>query len=82
MRLAGGLALPKAVTVLGLDEAEADTGAETIAGLVTAKLGHLPQKGNTVSVGHYLATVEKVARRRIVWLRFVPVPEATDDDSA
>jgi len=79
VRLAGGLALPKAIEVLGLGDVEPDTGAETIAGLVTARLGRLPQKGDSVSVGSYQATVEKVSRRRIVWLRFTPEGEPKND---
>jgi CBS domain containing-hemolysin-like protein len=82
VRLAGGLALPKAIDMLGLGDVEADTGAETIAGLVTARLGRLPQKGDSVSVGPYVASVEKVSRRRIVWLRFTPAGERTNGRDA
>ena len=82
VRLAGGLALPKAIDILGLGDVEADSGAETIAGLVTARLGRLPQKGDSVSVGPYVASVEKVSRRRIIWLRFTPAGEPTNGRDA
>ncbi len=71
LRLPGGLALPKAVELLGLD-LPVDAEPETIAGLVTERLGHLPRRGDTVKLGRFTTTVEKVSRRRVLSLKLTP----------
>jgi CBS domain containing-hemolysin-like protein len=71
LRIPGGLALPKAVELLGLD-VPIDAEPETIAGLVTARLGRLPRRGDTVKLGRFTTTVEKVSRRRVISLKLTP----------
>ena len=48
---------------------------DTIGGHVTARLGRLPRKGDSVRVGPYMATVIDVSRRRPQLLRLVVAPE-------
>jgi magnesium and cobalt exporter, CNNM family len=55
---------------------EENESEETIGGHVTALLGRLPRKGDSVRVGPYLATVLDVTRRRIARLRMSPAPPA------
>ena len=71
LRLPGGLALPKAVELLGLD-VPVDAEPETIAGLITDRLGHLPRRGDAVKLGRFITTVEKVSRRRVISLKLTP----------
>jgi CBS domain containing-hemolysin-like protein len=78
LRLPGGLALPKAVELLGLD-VSVDVEPETIAGLVTERLGHLPRRGDTVKLGRFITTVEKVSRRRIISLKLTPDQPPRDE---
>ena len=54
----------------------------TIGGHVTALLGRLPRKGDSVRVGPYHATVLEVARRRIARLRMTPTPPVGAERSA
>lgn len=72
IRMAGSVALPKAVEFLGLADVSPDVEPETIGGVVTSLLGRLPRAGDSVSVGRFDATVESIFRRRIQWLKFVP----------
>ncbi len=41
----------------------------TVGGMVTELLGDLPREGQSVATGGYRFTVERVAGRRIAWLR-------------
>jgi magnesium and cobalt transporter len=72
IRIAGSVPLPKAVELLGLADIGPDAEPETIAGLVTSELGRLPRAGDQIPIGRFTATVEKVHRRRIQWIRLVP----------
>jgi CBS domain containing-hemolysin-like protein len=59
----------------GFELADAeDESEETIGGHVTALLGRLPRKGDSVRIGPYHATVLEVTRRRIARLRMTPAP--------
>jgi CBS domain containing-hemolysin-like protein len=57
-------------------------GAEvtTIGGYVTAELGHLPIRGETVRIGDWVATVTEADSRRVlrVHLKKDPLPEAAE----
>jgi CBS domain containing-hemolysin-like protein len=59
---------------------------DTVGGHVTARLGRLPRKGDSVTIGPYLATVVEVQRRRIQRIRLVqkedPAESSEADDSA
>lgn len=48
---------------------------DTIGGHVTARLGRLPSRGDSATVGPWLATVLEVARRRVKRLRLERLPE-------
>jgi CBS domain containing-hemolysin-like protein len=49
-----------------------DESEDTIGGHVTARLGRLPRKGDSVRVGPFDATVLAVTRRRVGRLRMLP----------
>jgi len=68
--LPGSMALPEAQEVLDLPELEEDE--DTIGGVVVARLGRLPQRGDGLSIGPYRVTVQAVVRHRIDRLRFEP----------
>jgi putative hemolysin len=57
-RLPGAMSVEDAATVLNTIF---DTEATTVAGMVTAALGHLPLPGETVMIGDYALEVERVA---------------------
>jgi CBS domain containing-hemolysin-like protein len=69
--LAGRLSLPEACHRLELELEERDEAedTDTIGGLVTALLGRLPRKGDSVRIGPYRATVVDASRRRVQKLR-------------
>jgi CBS domain containing-hemolysin-like protein len=72
IRLPGELAVQDAAVLL---EADWDTGASTVGGLVTEALGHLPGPGERVTIGEYEFEVERVVARAIemvVARRLVP----------
>lgn len=55
---------------------------DTIGGHVTARLGRLPRKGDSVRVGRYVATVTDASRRRVQRLRLAPAQgEAPEEPS-
>jgi CBS domain containing-hemolysin-like protein len=73
--LAGRMAIPEVEDRLDFELSDAeDESEETIGGHVTALLGRLPRKGDSVRVGPYDATVLEVTRRRIARLRMTPAP--------
>jgi CBS domain containing-hemolysin-like protein len=47
---------------------------------VTARLGRLPGRGDSVTVGPWRATVLEVARRRVQRLRLERLPEPKGDE--
>ncbi len=64
---AGSVALPEAEDVLEMDlEDEADT----IGGLIVARLGRIPLKGEQLDIGPYKVTVISISRRRVSRVRF------------
>ena len=67
LEMAGSVALPAAGDALGI---VLDDEADTIGGYVTAKLGRIPQPGETLDIGPYKATVTTVTKRRVVRIRF------------
>jgi CBS domain containing-hemolysin-like protein len=67
----GGMSLPEALDLLDVDVSASS--ADTIGGFVVERLGDLPEEGDSITVGGYEVTVTAVDRRRIRWLRFVPI---------
>lgn len=63
-RLAGGLSVRQWAERLGVRDV--DPHVDTVAGLVLARLGRLPQVGDTVRLRNLSLTVERMQRRRIV----------------
>jgi CBS domain containing-hemolysin-like protein len=47
--------------------------ASTIGGYLTAELGHIPQKGEHLAVGEFLATVTESDTRRVIRVHFKKV---------
>ena len=79
MRLPGGMAVDDAAALL---QAEWETEATTVGGLVTEKLGHLPAAGDSVTIGEYEFEVERVADRALASVllkRLTPEPAVTED---
>jgi CBS domain containing-hemolysin-like protein len=76
--VSGRVSLPEVCDRLDFELGEEEDEAEdTIGGHVTARLGRLPQKGDTTSIGPYRATVLGVTRRRVHRLRLERVePDA------
>jgi CBS domain containing-hemolysin-like protein len=64
----GRVSLDDLAAALGVPIADED--AVTAGGLVVARLGHIPEKGDTVDVHGYRVTVEQVTRRAVARLRF------------
>jgi putative hemolysin len=54
----------------------------TVAGLVLARLGRLPDRGETVEVDGWRLEVLAVERRAITHLRLVPLDSASPDEPA
>ncbi|MGH7337565.1 MAG: hemolysin family protein, partial [Myxococcota bacterium] len=81
--LSGRMAIPEVEDRLDFELTDAeDESEETIGGHVTALLGRLPRKGDSVQVGPYYATVLEVARRRIARLRMTPAPPVVAEGTA
>ena len=60
-------------------EDEWDTGASTVGGLITEALGHMPSEGETVVVGRWRFTVERVVDRAIASAMAARLVAASDD---
>jgi CBS domain containing-hemolysin-like protein len=73
----GNLALPEAAEILDLELNEDE---DTIGGVVVARLGRLPRRGDEVPMGQYQVTVHNVVRHRIDRLRFEPKNEEEVED--
>jgi CBS domain containing-hemolysin-like protein len=72
----GRMSMPEVEDRLGFELSEDEREEQdTIGGHVTARLGRLPRKGDTVRVGPYMATVIDVSRRRAQLLRLVVATE-------
>ena len=67
VEMTGGVPLPDAGDVLGIDLGSED---DTIGGYVVSVLGHLPSVGEEVTVPLYRVTVGEMTGRRITRLRF------------
>jgi CBS domain containing-hemolysin-like protein len=76
-RLAGNLAIHDWAEEFGIDPAE--TRISTIAGLVTALLGKIPQSGDVAHLKNLKFTVERVRKHRIETLVLTFEPIAPDD---
>ncbi len=77
VELPGSMALPEAEEILdlpGLGDA-----SDTIGGVVVARLGRLPRKGDELEMGAYRVRVQDVSRRRIVSLRFQRIRAADQE---
>jgi CBS domain containing-hemolysin-like protein len=61
-RLPGGMMVEDAATLL---KAQFETDATTVGGLVTAALGHLPNRGERATIGDYEFEIEGVAERAV-----------------
>jgi CBS domain containing-hemolysin-like protein len=61
-RLPGGMAVEDASAML---DTAWETTASTVGGMVVEELGHLPLPGETVAIGDYEFTVERVAERAV-----------------
>jgi CBS domain containing-hemolysin-like protein len=71
--MAGGVPLPDAADVLGVDLGRED---DTIGGHVVSVLGHLPEEGEQIEVGLYRVIVTEMSGRRITRLRFESITPA------
>ena len=76
-RLAGDLAIQDWADAFGVDPAE--TRIATLAGLVTAALGKIPQPGDVVYLKNLKFTVEAVQKRRIQTIILTLEPIAAHD---
>jgi len=77
--LSGRLSLPEVEDRLDFELSdEEDESEETIGGHVTAILGRLPRKGDSVQVGPFTATVLEVDRHRIARLQMLRTPPAEE----
>ena len=76
VRLPGDTVVQDAAVLL---EDEWDTGASTVGGLITEALGHMPSEGETVVVGRWRFTVERVVDRAIASAMAARLVAASDD---
>ncbi len=67
IELAGSVSVPEAEVALGL---ELEDEADTIGGLVIAKCKCVPNKGDTLPIGPYTATVLETHKTRVTRVRF------------
>lgn len=56
--------------------------ASTIGGYLTAELGHIPQKGESLPVGEFLATVTESDTRRVIRVHFKKRLTPSSDEAA
>lgn len=59
----------------GFNEEESDT----LAGLLMKRLGHMPKRGETISIDNYLFKIMSADSRRIKHVHLVLLPEATKE---
>ncbi len=79
--LSGRMSMPEVCDRLDFEiDWEEDEEVDTIGGHVTARLGRLPRRGDSVEVGPYRATVMEVARRRVQRLRLERLPPEEDEE--
>ncbi|MCL4410759.1 MAG: CBS domain-containing protein, partial [Gammaproteobacteria bacterium] len=58
-----------------------DDDFDTVGGHVVNQFGHLPGRGEQVTIGQFEFTVLRADKRRVHLLRMVILPEATDSES-
>jgi len=75
VEMTGGVPLPDAGDVLGIDLGHED---DTIGGYVVSVLGHLPPEGEEATVPLYKVTVTEMTGRRVTRLRFERMNLAPD----
>jgi CBS domain containing-hemolysin-like protein len=82
--LSGRMSLPEVCDRLDFElDWEEEEEADTIGGHVTARLGRLPRRGDSVEVGPFHATVLEVARRRVQRVRLERVePVETEREAS
>ncbi|MFP4382444.1 MAG: hemolysin family protein [Spirochaetia bacterium] len=68
-RIAGDISVKHLNDVLGIDVPESRY-SETISGYLAGRLGHLPQKDDTITVPEGTFIIEQVSKRRIISVRF------------
>jgi CBS domain containing-hemolysin-like protein len=74
--LRGRMSLPEVCDRLDFELADEEyEDQDTIGGHVTARIGRLPSRGDSVMVGPYKASVLEVSRRRVQRLRLERQPE-------
>jgi CBS domain containing-hemolysin-like protein len=74
--LLGRMSLPEVCDRLDFELADEEyEDQDTIGGHVTARIGRLPSRGDSVMVGPYKASVLEVSRRRVQRLRLERQPE-------
>jgi putative hemolysin len=81
----GSLVLDGAYPIHDLADVGVDLprgGYATVAGLVMAELGRIPQPGDELGVGDWNLTVLDVADRTVASLRLTPAPASGEDDPA
>ena len=72
IEMAGNTPVPEAAHMLGID---LETTEESLGGLVTARLGHLPREGETLVLSPYEVTIAEMSGTRVIRLRFRPSRE-------
>jgi CBS domain containing-hemolysin-like protein len=76
IRLPGSMAVQDAVAAL---DAEWDTDAATVGGMVTEALGHLPVTGERISIGEYDFEVERLSGRAVESVLVIKLPIPRDE---
>jgi putative hemolysin len=75
IRLPGGMAIQDAATAL---DAEWDSDAATVGGMVTEAFGHLPVTGERISIGEHDFEVERLSGRAVESVLVVKLPTPRD----
>jgi len=76
----GRVSLDDLSAALGASFAHEDV--QTVGGLVVAVLGHVPERGDAVTLGGYRVTVDQVSRRAVSRLRFERIHEPDGESAA
>lgn len=76
----GSMTLKDFAAVFGVPIESGDV--VTVSGFVFQRLGRVPEKGATLSLGKWQATVESVERRKVKSLRLTKIPELLRTPSA
>jgi CBS domain containing-hemolysin-like protein len=76
IRLPGSMAIQDAVAAL---DADWDTDAATVGGMVTEALGHLPVTGERITIGEYDFEVERLSGRAVESVLVIKLPIPRDE---